>query len=275
MTRYCAGYQDEHGWQIDGHSNLPELQNRLRASIMVRRLKDDVLKELPAKRRQVIMLPADAKAQQWLKGTEALAVAAAEEEIIRLRAVVESLPVDQTNAEFKRAVQELESYEEVAFKATAAVRHRTALIKAMPALDHLCNVLQSEEKIVVFAHHHDVIDTICEGLTEFGVVRIDGRVSEKDREKAVQSFQDSWERVFVGSIQAAGVGLTLTRANYAAFVELDWVPGNLAQAEDRLHRIGQHDSVLIQYLMMDGSFDGRMAHTVMRKMSVLERALDK
>jgi SWI/SNF-related matrix-associated actin-dependent regulator 1 of chromatin subfamily A len=274
VRRYCAGYQAEHGWQVNGSSNLAELQDRLRSSIMIRRSKDQVLKELPPKRRQVILLPSDSDAMRRLLGQEAIEVVDAEREILRLRAIVEALPVDQTNAEFRRAVAALESYENVAFHATAVVRHKTALAKLIPTMDHLANVLQAEEKVVVFAHHHDVIDGVKEGLAEFGVVVIDGRVALEDRKRAVDRFQEDPNcRVMIGSIQAAGVGITLTAASYCAFAELDWVPGNLMQAEDRLHRIGQHDSVLVQYLMLQGSFDGRMANSVIHKMAVVERAL--
>jgi SWI/SNF-related matrix-associated actin-dependent regulator 1 of chromatin subfamily A len=141
-------------------------------------------------------------------------------------------------------------------------------------MDFLVNVLASEDKIVVFAHHHDVIDGLVEGLVEYGVTSIDGRTSLANRQIAVETFQtDPKTRVIVGSIGAMGTGFTLTAASYVAFVELDWVPGNLAQAEDRLHRIGQAESVLVQHLMLDGSFDGRMAATVVSKMEVIERAV--
>jgi SWI/SNF-related matrix-associated actin-dependent regulator of chromatin subfamily A-like protein 1 len=273
-TRYCDGYQNQNGWQVDGASNLDELQTRLRASIMVRRLKADVLKDLPPKRRQVVLLPANTPAMQRLLADERAATLKAENDLSALRARVEALSVNQADAAYKAAVQKLDTATAVAFGDTAAVRHRTALAKLISAMDYLCNVLESEDKIVVFAHHHDVIDGLVEGLAEYGVVHIDGRVSLPDRQKAVEAFQkDPKVRVIVGSIGAMGTGFTLTAASYVAFVELDWVPGNLAQAEDRLHRIGQAESVLVQHLMLEGSFDGRMAATVVHKMGVIEKAV--
>ena len=80
--------------------------------------------------------------------------------------------------------------------------------------------------------------------------------------------------MFVGGIQAAGVGITLTAASHVVFAELDWVPGNLAQAEDRCHRIGQVDSVLVQHLVLDGSMDARMAQIIVEKMDVIAAAVD-
>jgi SWI/SNF-related matrix-associated actin-dependent regulator 1 of chromatin subfamily A len=273
-THYCAGYQDMHGWQVDGAAHLDELQARLRSSIMVRRLKADVLKDLPPKRRQVVLLPADTPAMQRLLADERAATLKAEAGLNALRARVEALSVNQADAAYKAAVQKLDTATAVAFNDTAAARHRTALTKLPAAMDFLVNVLASEDKIVVFAHHHDVIDGLVEGLVEYGVTSIDGRTSLANRQIAVETFQtDPKTRVIVGSIGAMGTGFTLTAASYVAFVELDWVPGNLAQAEDRLHRIGQAESVLVQHLMLDGSFDGRMAATVVSKMEVIERAV--
>ncbi len=81
--------------------------------------------------------------------------------------------------------------------------------------------------------------------------------------------------LFVGSITAGGVGITLTAASHVIFAELDWVPGNVSQAEDRLHRIGQKDSVLVQHLVLEDSLDAHMAKVIVRKQEVIEKALDK
>ena len=80
--------------------------------------------------------------------------------------------------------------------------------------------------------------------------------------------------MFLGSIQAAGVGITLTAAQCMVFGELDWTPGNMLQAEDRIHRIGQKWNALIQQLVFDGSLDAKMAETLVRKMEIIEQALD-
>lgn len=272
-TRYCGAYKDAFGWQLDGASNLEELQTRLRSSIMLRRKKDDVLKELPPKRRQIIMLePTTVGAKQALQNEAKLA--ATEETMNILRAKIEALSVNQASEEYKKAVQRLSSYESVSFGESARIRHDTASAKLPMAMDYLVNVLANEDKIVVFAHHHDVIDTLVEGLAEYGVVSIDGRTEIKKRQEAVDKFQhDPKARVIIGSIGAMGSGYTLHAASYVAFVELDWVPGNLNQAEDRLHRIGQKESILIQHLILNGSFDGRMAKSVMHKQQVIERAV--
>jgi SWI/SNF-related matrix-associated actin-dependent regulator 1 of chromatin subfamily A len=273
-TRYCDAYQDMHGWQLDGASNLEELRGKLESGIMVRRLKKDVLPDLPPKRRQVILLPAETLATKHMLKVEK-ELLKTEAELNDLRAEVETLSVDQADRAYKKAVQKLADAEGIAFEKTAEIRHQTALAKLPGAMDYLINVLGSEEKIVVFTHHRDdMIDPIVEGLAEYGVVKMDGRDNVAQRQAAVHAFQtDPKIRVIVGTMAVMGSGHTLHAASYVGFIELDWVPGNLAQAEDRLHRIGQKNSILVQYIMLEGSFDSRVAKTVLHKMSVIERAV--
>ena len=80
--------------------------------------------------------------------------------------------------------------------------------------------------------------------------------------------------MFIGGIHAAGVGLTLTASAHVVFAELDWVPGVMSQCEDRCHRIGQEDQVLIQHLVLEGSIDANMAKAIVEKQAVIDAALD-
>jgi SWI/SNF-related matrix-associated actin-dependent regulator 1 of chromatin subfamily A len=90
----------------------------------------------------------------------------------------------------------------------------------------------------------------------------------------VDAFQNDPERrVIVCGMQSMAEGHTLTASSHVVFAELDWTPGKLAQAEDRLHRIGQHDSVLVQHIVLDGSLDGRMAELIVEKMQVITEAI--
>ena len=90
----------------------------------------------------------------------------------------------------------------------------------------------------------------------------------------MDTFQAGKADVFIGTIGAAGVGITLTKASHVVFAELDWVPGNMSQAEDRCHRIGQDNSVLVQHLVVDGSIDARLAKVLVKKQKVLDKTLD-
>ena len=103
-----------------------------------------------------------------------------------------------------------------------------------------------------------------------------GKESLAERQSAVDAFQtDPSVRVFVGSLSAAGVGITLTAASFEVCAELDWVPGVMSQAEDRCHRIGQRNSVLVQHIVFEGSLDAMIAQTLVRKQAVIDMALDR
>jgi hypothetical protein len=146
--------------------------------------------------------------------------------------------------------------------------------KVPAVVEHVRDIAEAE-KVVVFAHHHDVIDALATELKEYDPVVVDGRVSAEDRHERVQRFQTDPDcRIYIGSITASGVGITLTAASRVVFAELDWVPGNITQAEDRLHRIGQRDTVFVQHLVVDGSLDARMAEVLVEKQRVADEALD-
>ncbi|MGI4796803.1 MAG: C-terminal helicase domain-containing protein, partial [Janthinobacterium lividum] len=134
----------------------------------------------------------------------------------------------------------------------------------------------SEESILVMAHHSDVIAGIVSGLVAVGheAAVITGSTSDEDRQRAQDDIQGCRKRVFVGSMRACGVAITLTAASTVVFAEQDWTPGIMSQAEDRAHRIGQEGSVLVQHLVVDGSFDATMAKAVSAKGNVIAAALD-
>jgi SWI/SNF-related matrix-associated actin-dependent regulator 1 of chromatin subfamily A len=238
---------------------------------MVRRLKKDVLLDLPAKRRQIIDLPANGA--ETAVQAEKAAFRAHEEKINALKKLAREAKKTGL-AEYKAAVQALRDGRAVAFGEISKYRHETAIAKIPAVIEHVTEMLESVEKIIVFAHHHDVIDAL---MAAFGAqaVHLTGQDSQESRQAAVDRFQaDPSCHIFVGSITAAGVGITLTAASTVIFAELDWVPGNLSQAEDRAHRIGQTDSVLVQHLVLDGSLDANMARTLVRKQEIISSALD-
>jgi SWI/SNF-related matrix-associated actin-dependent regulator 1 of chromatin subfamily A len=172
------------------------------------------------------------------------------------------------------AIKQLHSANKIAFEEMARVRHATAVAKIPHVIDHLNECLEAEDKVVVFVHHHDLAHALRDAFTTAAIVT--GETKPNMRSLEVDKFQhDPNCRVFIGSIHAAGLGLTLTAAQLVVFAELDWVPGNISQAEDRLHRIGQSGSVLVQHLVFDGSVDGIMATTIIEKQETIEAALDR
>lgn len=273
--RYCDAHEGPYGWDFSGASHLDELQEKLRATLMVRRLKAGVLTELPAKRRQVIELPANgcaavirAENAAWDRNEAAMDDA---------RVRVEMAKASPDPDDYDAAMRALRERSNAAFMELSKLRHDTAVAKVPAVIEHITATLESVDKIVVMCHHHDVGDAIMAALGEADVTAVlhRGGLGDVEKQSAVDRFQsDPTVRVFVGSIQASGVGITLTAASTVLFAELDWVPGNVTQAEDRCHRIGQNDAVLVQHLVLDGSLDARMAHILVGKQAVLEAALD-
>jgi SWI/SNF-related matrix-associated actin-dependent regulator 1 of chromatin subfamily A len=250
--RYCGAYDSGYDWVFTGSSNAAELQQKLRASIMIRRLKHDVLKELPAKRRQIILLDPDLVKKAVKSERSAL-------------------------TEYGLDLMDMDDAEKIPFDKLAVVRHETALAKVPFVVNHLVEILESGEKVICFAHHRDVIEGIATAVQAkgFGVVTLTGSSTSSQRQYAVDHFQeDESVRLFVGNITAAGQAITLTAASIVVFAEIDWVPGKVLQAEDRAHRIGQEESVLIQHLVIDGSIDARLTKAIVEKQEMIERNVD-
>ena len=244
--RYCNAHQIEIGrgrtaWDFSGASHLDELQDRLRSTLMLRRLKKDVLAELPAKQRQVIELPANGASTAV--SAEMAAVARCSEQLAALQAAVELAKASDSDNTYEDAVAALRTGAQAAFTEMASLRHATAVAKIPYVVAHTQEALEADDagKVILFAHHHDVVAGLQSGLAEYGPVVLTGEISNPAvRQAAVDRFQtDQTCRVFIGSITAAGVGITLTASSHVVFSELDWVPGNITQAEDRAHRIGQ------------------------------------
>jgi SWI/SNF-related matrix-associated actin-dependent regulator 1 of chromatin subfamily A len=271
--RYCNATHNGYGWDLRGAAHLDELQDRLRSTIMIRRLKKDVLTELPPKVRQVIVLPAnglrevvDEERQIWSRH---------EDLIEEIRARMELARANEDEEGYRAALEQLRSSYRYAFTEISEARHRTALAKVPYVVEHLKAVLEEQEKVVVWAHHTDVIRQIASAFGNQAVM-LTGETPLAERQRAIDRFQaDPNCRVFVGSITAGGVGITLTAASVCVFAELDWVPGNLTQAEDRLHRIGQRSSVLVQHLVVDGSIDAQLAHSIVAKQKIIDQAMNK
>ncbi|MBN3295212.1 SMAL1 protein, partial [Amia calva] len=245
---FCLSLQLPWGWDYSGSSNLGELKLLLEESLMLRRLKSDVLSQLPAKQRKVVTVTTD--------GINARAKAA-------LSAAAQEMTKGHRNK-----VKEKE--------ALLVFYNHTAEAKLRAIMEYIMDLLESgREKFLVFAHHRLVLDNISKELGQKGVgyIRIDGSTSSADRQALCQQFQVSEKScVAVLSITAANMGLTMSSADLVVFAELFWNPGVLIQAEDRVHRIGQTSSVNIHYLVAKGTADDYLWPMIQLKMKVLERA---
>lgn len=260
MNRYCGGGKK-------GYSDMAGLNNLLRSEVMIRRLKKDVLAEMPEKFRQIIPI----------EGAEGLV--AEEKEVIG--------KLDLSIASYEMALEELESgtdlYDTIRgslqeaqimrLSEMARMSRALGLAKIPHAIKAIRYALESSKKLVVFAVHTDVIKALEEEFKDICVV-ITGATSLGDRQAAVDRFQrDDEVRLFIGNIKAAGTGITLTAASHTIFVEFDWVPGLMLQAEDRNHRIGAKHNVLIQYMPFNGSLDVNKLNALDAKTAVQEVVL--
>lgn len=254
VTRYCDGHNGRFGWEIDGASNLDELQATLRSKIMIRRMKEEVLKDLPAKIRQIIELERNGFQDVDLS----------------------KFGISKDAPDFESQVEKLTG-EHAFFTELSRMRHEWGLQKIEPAIEFIDNLLEENDKAVVFCWHNDVASQIFDKYKDMGAVLLNGQTPEKDRDKAVMDFQDEKKniRLFVGTIGSAGVGITLTAASTVVMVESDWVPASLQQAEGRCDRIGQKNIVNVYYLVFQGSIDGIILSKIIEKMDVQDRALDR
>jgi hypothetical protein len=266
--RYCGASNNGYGWDFSGATNLEELQSELRAHCMVRRTKADVLKELPAKTRQIIRLDDPALVAAEQKGLAEIRHQLSDLEAAKILAFLK-----KDRLAYHEAAKQLKDARSAAFYEMSKLRHQTARAKVPYVVEMVKDALD-QGKVIIFAHHHDVIDAYKDAFGDAAVV-IEGGTPNEHRQAAVDRFQnDPSCTVIVASILAAGVGLTLTASSHVIFGELDWVPGNMCQAEDRAHRIGQKDNVLVWHIVVDGSLDARMVEVLVQKQAVIDGAMD-
>lgn len=274
--RYCDGHSTNFGYDARGSSNLEELQAKLRAGVMVRRLKADVLRDLAPKRYSVVQLEASTPALRKAIAAEQAAVTA-NAAAAPAKLAVAKARASGNAAELALAMKRLKAGPGVAFEEISRLRHETAVAKVPLVIEHLISLLEgSDESVLCMAHHVDVIAGIVEGLAKAGhqAAVITGDTSDLNRQRAQDDIQGRRKRIFVGSMRACGVAITLSAASTVVFAEQDWTPGVMTQAEDRAHRIGQQGSVLVQHLVVDGSMDVSMAQAVASKSGVIDAALD-
>lgn len=265
--RHCDPKKNRFGWEFNGATNLDELHERLRSTIMVRRTKAEVLPDLPPKRRQVIELASDHIAD--LIAIETGAWQEHQSGLSELRSLS-----DAEGGRDEAEAARLRTSINAAFGELAKLRQATAIAKVPLVVEHIKSVLDEANKLVVFAHHRAVVSGLAEPFGD-AAVTLKGDDTPEARQAAVDRFQtDPTCRIFVGSITAAGFGLTLTASSHVIFAELDWVPARLTQAEDRTHRIGQKNSVLVQHLVLQDSLDARMVGTLIKKQRVIDKVTD-
>ena len=272
VKRYCNAYQTRYGWDMSGVSNKQELQDKLRGSVMVRRLKEEVLTELPPKTRQLIPISNEipkATLEKINKAFEQI-----QDKYIDAKSLLDAARDSGDEDAYRKAANNLHNIGEASFTEISAIRKDVALAK-IPVLVKVVEDAIESHKVVVFVWHHDVAHALQEAFKDKCVV-ITGETPVNGRQALVERFQSDPEvKVFIGSIKAAGVGFTLTASSHVIFGEVDWVPANITQAEDRCHRIGQEDNVLVQHLVIDGTLDVNLIQSILDKQDIITDVLDK
>jgi SWI/SNF-related matrix-associated actin-dependent regulator 1 of chromatin subfamily A len=238
---------------------------------MVRRLKSDVLKELPPKRRQLVVL--DDAQIDWTKDPAFKRWRELYEKDYEAR--LAAIEAAHTQEEYRNAVRALDSFTGIAFQEMSEFRHKTALAKLPACMDYIDQILETGiDKLVIFAHHQDVLASLASHYGA-GAVSLHGQIKRSDREAAVKRFQEGDARIFIGGLKAAGIGLNLHAASTVVFIEIDWNPAVLSQAEDRLCRIGQKKMVHVIHLIVEGTLDANICKRVVAKQEVIDKALNR
>ncbi len=239
-----------------GELSEERLHWHLRRRCFVRRTKAEVLPQLPAKRQVVVPVALSNEREYRL----------AEEDVI---AWLRSQPLDlrELNARIAATLRA----ERLAQLGT--LQRLAARGKLAAALSWIDDFLQSGEPLVVFARHIEVQEAVLARFPQ--AAHLLGRDSIAARDATVAAFQsEAGPQLLVGATRVAGQGITLTRASNVAFLELEWTPAMHDQAEDRCHRIGQHDAVTAWYLLAAETIDETMAALIQRKRGIVAAVTD-
>lgn len=243
LWRYTCPRETPWGVQFEGARNVKELHAKL-VSVMLRRTKEDVMKDLPPKTLDVVPLEADAAELAEYNSEEA-------------------------------GIAELQGIE--AREKLANLTRTAYAVKEKSLLNWVRCFMESDEKLLLFAWHRDVVDRMFEELKEYNPAKIYGGVTLQQREAEKEKFiQDSTCRIMICNIQSGGTGVDGFQkvCCNVAFAEFASTSTDMEQAEDRLHRGGQERPVSVYYLIAAGTIDEDIAEALDSKKKVLASVLD-
>jgi len=245
-------YVNEKGKAIVLENKRASLRNELQKHVMLRRKKSDVLKELKDKVRYKEVIDSDT--DYYL------------EELDKIWKKLEEEQKD-AESEFDKSA----SYH----RAIQSERQAAGIAKLPHVINFVKNIMEIEESVVVFCHHKVIHKLLNENLQEFSPVSIIGGQSDKLRQDQIDKFQSGQSKLMIAGLRAGNVGINLSRARYVIFAELDWSPAIHRQAEDRLHRIGQKNTVFAYYLMGKGTLDDHVASVLVDKSYEIDSIMDE
>jgi len=245
-------YVNDKGKAIVLENKRASLRNELQKHVMLRRKKADVLKELKDKVRYKEVIASDT--DYYL------------EELDKIWKKLES-EQKEAQTEFSKSA----SYH----RAIQSERQIAGVAKLPHVINFVKNIMEIEESVVVFCHHKVIHKLLHESLQEFAPVSIIGGQSDNLRQDQIDKFQKGESKLMIAGIRAGNVGINLTRAKYVIFAELDWSPAIHRQAEDRLHRIGQKNTVFAYYLIGNGTLDDHVASILVDKSYEIDAIMDE
>lgn len=277
VERYCKTYDTGYGPKVIGikEQHLDEIHKAL-DKVMLRRLKAQVLKELPSIYSTITHVEAGPVELDISEDFREY-VAIKRTDLIHEQYKLQSELVQKAYQCFESPKSAIAGdYLRTLATSLATLRRINGMKKISAASELISDELENHayEKIVIFCYHKDVIQGLYRRLKKFGAVFIDGATSDVSRNLAIDSFQhDAHVRVFIGQILACGTAINLSAAHHVVIVEPDWVPSNNAQAIARCHRIGQKRTVHVRFLAIDGSVDSNIIQTLERKTRDATKAL--
>ena len=258
VTRYCD-YKIVNGFpNMNGASNVTELNNLLRSTCYTRTRKIDVLEDLPPKRRAQldVELP-DSAMNKYRK---------AEEDFLNF--VLENYGNDAFLAASKAPV----------ITEINKLRQLLGEAKVESAIAHIESLLEANEQVIAFAYHTNILKQLREHFEKSGVVCVQGGMTAEAKNRAVQKFTSGEARLFLGQYEAASVGLNLQVASHVVMVEIPWSPATGSQAEDRAWRYGNQNPVVAWWLTAIDpkrpTIDSRMWNLINDKAETISACLD-
>lgn len=263
-------WQKKTQWAVEfniKYNKTKDLYEVLRETVYLGRRKEDVLKFLPEKSVNLILLDfediSSAKAQKEYKKLK--------EEVVK--------NISKIGAEVEKIENDKKKLNQLKFQSVSEInkiRQLLSKIKAEYAVKQVENFLEEnpEEKIVVFAYFKDTQKYVYEKLSQLYPNKVLKLVSEtnlKERQEVIKQFQeDNSKQILIVSLMAGKEGITLTAANSALFIDLDYIPSNLQQAEDRIHRISQKRNVNIYYMIIKNTIDEQVYNKLKHKVNLID-----
>ena len=244
-------YVNDKGKAIVLENKRESLRSELCNHVMLRRKKSDVLKELKDKVRYKEVIDSDST--YYNKELDKIWKKLEEEQ-------------KQAETEFDKSA----SYH----RAIQSERQAAGVAKLPHVINFVKNIMEIDESVVVFCHHRAIHDLLHKSLSEYNPASIIGGQSDNLRQLQIDMFQEGKTKLMIAGLRAGNVGINLTRAKYVIFAELDWSPAIHRQAEDRLHRMGQKNTVFAYYLIGNGTLDDHVAKILVDKSYEIDSVMD-